>query len=338
VALFEVLFSYLVEVPMPSLKVWRRLRGFTLIELLVVIAIIAILIALLLPAVQKVREAAARTQSLNNLKQMSLALHNCQDVYKQLPPAQGFYPKAVATNWTANPSVTGTLFYWILPFVEQQNLYKGSNGWNTSGTWTTPTGTNFVVPIYQAPNDPSMTGNTMRVNQNWQQLVSYTPNWYVFGGHNGQVGFGTRIPATFTDGTSNTVVLGERLSRCQVNSGGSSTTYEHYWMDSDDDPQGNPPASVSYWVPGTQDPNSGQALQTIPTTNPPYPVPVPEVAPQWQGQAANCTAWNMTAFSLGGIQVGMGDGSSRTVTAGISGTTWTAAITPANGDELGSDW
>jgi prepilin-type N-terminal cleavage/methylation domain-containing protein len=109
-----------------SIRPTARARGFTLIELLVVIAIIAILIALLVPAVQKVREAAARTQCTNNLKQMGVAFHNHHDVYKFFPSG-GKNPGAARTMNGSSPADGSTQnwgwCYQILPFVEQSILW-----------------------------------------------------------------------------------------------------------------------------------------------------------------------------------------------------------------------
>src|SRR5689334_24879589 len=95
-------------------------HGFTLIELLVVIAIIAVLIGLLLPAVQKVREAAARMQCQNNLKQMGLACHNYHDVYNSFPSGSNQLPLAVY-DWSGDK---GSWLVMTLPYMEQDNIYK----------------------------------------------------------------------------------------------------------------------------------------------------------------------------------------------------------------------
>ncbi len=282
---------------MPRLKFWSRSRGFTLIELLVVIAIIAILIGLLLPAVQKVREAAARIQSMNNLKQMSLALHNCNDTYSKLPPSVGWFPGDPSTNWGSAqwgaPAAHGTLQYFILPFIEGDNSYKNT-GW---ASWQNAD----VIKSYISPADPTLPAS----NLTWgnRGATSYASNWYVFGS-GGWDGSSAAIPRTFVDGTSNTIVWGERYCICG--------SLQHIWSE---DGQGSGPGSNGY-APAFWDLN----------------------LPQLKPSPAQCNQNLLQSPFSGGVLVGLGDGSVRSVSTGVSQTTWQNAIIPNDGNPLGNDW
>lgn len=220
--------------------------GFTLIELLVVIAIIAILIGLLLPAVQKVREASARLQSQNNLKQIGIAMHGSLDAMKVFPPI--LVNQWASFNGTTNVVYNGpylpynaataggdktTFFYSLLPFLEQQALHKSIPAFNIMAAQTSDrtkmVGSN-PVKVLQSPTDASP---YKEIDWSWtwtvhpagipykQTLTSYAPNVRVFGkDYQGQwagwqvayanVGGGQQNITGITDGTSNTLGVIEK--------------------------------------------------------------------------------------------------------------------------------
>ncbi len=220
---------------MLSLSQPRLKRGaFTLIELLVVIAIIAILIGLLLPAVQKVREAAARTQSINNLKQFGLAFHGHNDQVGYLP-YNGFRT-AVTNNGVHSPNIpmSGSWCTQIFPFVEQDNLYKS---W-TFDTATFPgaiTAHHIPLKVFLCPGRNrgkgfKTTGND--TNRATGPVTDYaintrvnTPSTNTWGTNNG----GTNVVNNrwkvqeIIDGASNTIMVGEKAIRLgkQFDNGGN---------------------------------------------------------------------------------------------------------------------
>ncbi|HZU36628.1 MAG TPA: DUF1559 domain-containing protein [Gemmataceae bacterium] len=214
-------------------------RGFTLIELLVVIAIIAILIGLLLPAVQKIREAAARLQCSNNLHQLALAAHNYHDANQRFPAGVNvpistqsgavFPTNALFTSGkVGQPPDPGKFYSWleaILPYVEQDNLNKNLD--LTQREYANTLGPNSagaqIVKIFLCPSDPlpnpvstyTTGGKTYYFGMNSYGANGGTRSWYVTSMSTDGVFYlnsKVTIPS-ISDGTSNTLMFGERFHR-----------------------------------------------------------------------------------------------------------------------------
>jgi prepilin-type N-terminal cleavage/methylation domain-containing protein/prepilin-type processing-associated H-X9-DG protein len=323
--------------------------AFTLIELLVVIAIIAILIGLLLPAVQKVREAAARMKCENNLKQIALALHSANDANERLPPAAGTYGGAYYAP----------LFFHLLPYVEEQSVWDGAavNGYIVP-MWQTPGGLDYAylrqapIATYKCPSDPTLGKNPAT---DWLPGDScYGGNFQVFGNPRNPSDWDgeARLPTTFTDGTSHTVVFAEKLAYCpgtlqnagQSFSGinGSTLHGGTWWM------RGIYNASTfSGSPPGTNDSFPGDRLSAIfgggtgtdgtnwyTGVNAMFLVQ-PQDTTLTSGQ---CDRGVASGYHPGGINVGLADGSVRFVSRTIRPQTWWWALTPSGRERLPSDW
>jgi prepilin-type N-terminal cleavage/methylation domain-containing protein len=315
----------------------RRWLGFTLIELLVVIAIIAILIGLLLPAVQKVREAAARTQSTNNLKQMGLALHGMNDANGVLPLPVGTYPRRGA-GLGPNAVMVGTLQFFMLPYIEQDNAQKSMANNHNDSWWCF-----YGIKTYVSPADPTSPPNGEPDTSNPRFGSSYAPNEAVFGypvrGNSDPI---AQIPRTFQDGTSNTIVFAEKFMTCGPS--GASATF--YWGETClNCGSGVGPNSAHNNLPLTA--ACHRLGNPVSVGSPPMfyqsmglgsPNTKSNVTFQVSPPPAQCNPCLLQSPFAGGILVCLGDGSVRMVNSAISTATWGNAVSPIDGNVLGSDW
>jgi len=339
-------------------------RGFTLIELLVVIAIIAVLIGLLLPAIQKVRDAAARAQCQNNLKQMIIAAHNyASNNDGHLPdPRTGNGP--TFTNSTGTTSYITNLSVWayLLPFLELDGLYKACiNGqygagsapappstwtgnldfWNCyPGTGATPNYTRWVtIKTYQCPSDYGIASNgRSRFTSDWAGC-SYGFNFQVFGGPDTGVG---QTPShtsflrinSIKDGASNTIMFAEKMAACQrspqyVTFAGGNSNGGNMWA-----------YPTGQWS-GEWQPNVGFRSRvntqwdaiTANAYLPPQIQPILTVSPTNQ-----CDTSRPSTGHSNMSQAGLCDGSVKVVDGNVSQPTWQSALMPEDGVPLGSDW
>ena len=291
----------------------RRSKAFTLIELLVVIAIIAVLIALLVPAVQKVREAAARTECTNKLKQITLATHSYHDTYKQLPPLTS------STGFPKGGNYQGSILVTILPYIEQTPLYTAALT-NPGSTWDATTGLPSQlriqrVAVYQCPSDfTNSSGFPANRGQDWAGS-SYGANQQVFGTRRagGNADAAQYTLGNMPDGTSNTIFFAHTYMGATAAGGDHGNLWafpgiDWGWQYSPCIANSRSHGAFAFSLPqiGVTQAIADRRLVQSPHT--------------------------------GVVCVALGDGTVRLVAGSITQPTWQQALTPDDGNVLGSDW
>ena len=291
-----------------------RRAGFTLIELLVVIAIIATLIGLLLPAVQKVRESAARIKCGNNMRQHGVAAHLAHDGLGSLPPGLGFFP--------AEGKAYGTYPFHLLPYVEQQNLFQQSDFADfyfaaNNGVYSQP------IPVFVCPSDPSAPANrtAQDIMGNTWGVTSYAVNVQVVADVDAAGVISN--PEKFTqlssigDGASNTILMTEKYAQCFNSNYPAGGNYWAYYFTG---------AGLQPYHPGFAVAWNGYSIG-----------PTSKFQSQPNPYNGSCDPTMASSPHPGGIQALMADGSVRLLSAGMSMFTWWYLCTPNGGELIPSD-
>ena len=321
----------------PHMTTSNRRSAFTLIELLVVIAIIAVLIGLLLPAVQKVREAAARMKCSNNLKQLGLAVQNYASAFgDNLPPAN--FSQLV--NPSTGNTATGSAHYALLPYLEQGNLfaqftvdrpdagYGGTQAYTGGGAVNVPV-KNFACPSDSTQNNDLATGGTQAGKWGLSCYAFNTVLWA--GSFAASQAFNVSPPykiGNIPDGSSNTIGLGEQTGAypgfyTSTNAYGASEAYNVWAWPL------NPLNSGGTYGPYSPDP---AYLQGGAFYGANYPLPQCGVTPTQADPS------RFQSMHTGAILVCLMDGSVRSVGAGVSQYSWDLALQPADGQVFDSSW